>query len=62
MANYESMLSYLLGGGTEEIQSIPGYSEVMEKLERIERKLDLIFGNYVVINGKLVDPLKLSRP
>lgn len=33
--------------------------DVIEKLDRIEKKLDLIFGSHVLIDGKWIDVNKL---
>lgn len=39
----------------EERDSGPTNLEVMEKLEKIERKIDLIFGDFVLIDGKFIN-------
>ena len=39
----------------EYMTAIELIEQLVEKVDRIERKLDLIFGEHVVINGRLVD-------
>jgi len=34
-------------------------SEIIDRLDRLERKLDLIFGSNAVINGRFVDISKM---
>ncbi len=42
-----------LGSESQE-KELGALDGVIEKLEQIERRLDLIFGEYVLINGKWV--------
>jgi len=34
----------------------PSNREVIERIDKLERKIDLIFGNYVLIEGKFIQP------
>lgn len=53
MPETASFSEYLMPCAKEQNNG-PTNFEIMEKLETIERKLDLIFGNYALINGRFI--------